>query len=197
MRRSADHERGKTPLTLRRLTVSLGVAVVFLGLAGVISLLAPIQVLNLRREEGNGIHADLTQRLLVFIPIRGKSLSSVTTVRIRTYAPAAYTKPDDPTAVVRPEEQSFLVLEGARGSTEISSSTVNVADAERSVREFLSGSDSQRRLWFVSNWKFGVVATGLVASLGIIILLGAVWDIIVWFARHRSEPEEVATGSRL
>ncbi len=109
----------------------------------------------------------------------------MTNVRTRTYAPPSYTNPDDPTKVVRPEEQSFLVLEEERGSTEISCSTVDVADAERSVREFLSGAESRRRLWFVSNWKFGVLATALVAAPGIIILLGVVWDTIVWFARHR------------
>jgi hypothetical protein len=171
------------------LIVSLSIAVVFLGFACVISLLAPIHVLDLRREDGNGIHADLTQQLLMFIPIRRKTLSSVTNVRIRTYAPPVYTKPDDPTAMVRPEEQTFLVLEGEAGSTEISSSTENVADAERSVRAFLSGSDSRRRLWFVSNWKFGVAATGFVASLGIVVFLGAVCDIIVWFVKHRPKPE--------
>jgi hypothetical protein len=185
MRRLATLERSRTQLGLRGLAVSLCAAVVFLGFACVISLLAPIHVLDLRREDAKGVRADLTQRLLLFIPIRRRTLAPVTNVTIRTSAPPVYTKPGDPTVVVRPEEQSFLVLEGEHGSTEISSSTIDVADAERSVREFLSGSDSQRSLWFVSNWKFGVLVPGLVAALGIIILLGAVWDTIMWFARHR------------
>jgi len=123
------------------------------------------------------------------MPIRSTTLAAVRNVRIRTYAPPVYTNPKDPTVVVRPEEQSFLVLEGERSLIEIASSTVNVAEAEKSIKEFLSASDSQRRLWLISNWKFGVLAPVLVVVPGILILLGAVWDIIVWFATHRDSTE--------
>jgi len=182
MRRSARHERRTS---LRGLTVSLIVAVFFLGFASVISLLAPIYLLNLRREDGNGVSAEVTQRLLLLIPIRKKTLASVTSARTRSYAPSSYIEPGEPTVVVRPEQQGFLALEGERGSTEIPCSPVDVADAERSVEDFLAGSDSRRRLWFVSNWKFAVLTTGLVAAPGIIIILLTAWDIIAWFVRRR------------
>ena len=162
--------------------VSLGVAVAFLGFACLISLLAPVHVLKLHRDDGKGVRADLTQRVLLVIPIRRTTLAPVRNVRLRTYAPAPYSNPNDPTLVVRPEEQGFLVLEGERGSIEISSATADVDEAERNVTQFLSGSDPQRQLWLVSNWKFGVLAPGLVAAPGIIILLGCAWDLIVWFA---------------
>jgi len=61
--------------------------------------------------------------------------------------------------IVRPEQQGFLIFEGERGSTEIPCSPIHVADAERSVDDFLSGADTRRRLWFVSSWKFAVPAT--------------------------------------
>ena len=65
--------------------VTLGVAVAFLGFACVISLLAPIHVLNLHREDRNDVRADLTQRVLLVMPIRSTTLPAVRNVRIRTY----------------------------------------------------------------------------------------------------------------
>ncbi len=193
IRRSARNRPSRTPLTLRSLIVTLGVGVAFLGFACVISLLAPIHVLNLHREDRNDVRADLTQRVLLVMPIRNTTLAAVRNVRIRTYTPPAYTNPKDPTVVVRPEEQSYLVLEGERGLVEIASSTVNVGEAEKSIKEFLSASDSQRRLWLISNWKFGVLAPVLIVAPGLIILLGAVWDIAVWFATHRATSQHTSS----
>jgi hypothetical protein len=115
---------------IRGFAVSFGVAAFFLGFAAVISWLAPVHVLDLRREEEGRIRADIGQRLLLVIPIQRKTLAGVTGVSTRRYAPPPYVNPDEPAAVVRPEEQSFLVLEAARGSTEISISPVDLEDAD-------------------------------------------------------------------
>jgi hypothetical protein len=173
---------------IRGFAVSIGVAAFFLGFAAFISWLAPVHVLELRREEEGRIRADIGQRLLVVIPLQTRTLDGVTGVSTRRYAPPAYVNPDEPTAVVRPEEQGFLVLEAAHGSTETSISPVDLEDAERSVRQFLSGSDARLHRRLVSNWKFGVLVAMLVAAPGVFILLAAAWDVVQGFgARRRSE----------
>jgi len=167
---------------IRGLAVSIGVAAFFLGFAAIISWLAPVHVLDLRREE-EGIRADIAQRLLLVVPIQTRTLAGVTGVSTRRYAPPVYVNPDEPAAVVRPEEQGFLVLQAARGSAEISTSPAELEDAERSVREFLSGSDARLRRRLVSNWKFGVLVATLVAVPGVLILLAVSWDVIRRFGR--------------
>jgi hypothetical protein len=58
-------------------------------------------------------------------------------------------------------------------------SPAQLADAERSVREFLQGAESSLKLRLVSNWKFGVLAVALVALPGVLLVLAACWDIVV------------------
>jgi hypothetical protein len=83
---------------IRGFAVSIGVAAFFLGFAAFISWLAPVHVLELRREEEGRIRADIGQRLLVVIPLQTRTLDGVTGVSTRRYAPPAYVNPDEPTA---------------------------------------------------------------------------------------------------
>jgi hypothetical protein len=69
------------------LAVSIGVAALFLAFASVISFLAPVHVLDVQREDGQGIRADIAQRLLLFIPIHKRAVVGVRGVRTRTSAP--------------------------------------------------------------------------------------------------------------
>jgi hypothetical protein len=60
----------------------------------------------------------------------------------------------------------------------ILTSPAQLADAERSVREFLEGSDTSLRLHLVSNWKFAVIATVLVALPGVLLVVATLWDVV-------------------
>ena len=59
----------------------------------------------------------------------------------------------------------------------ISTSPAQLEDVERSVREFHAGTDASLRLRLVSNWKFGVLAMGLVALPGVLLMLATGWHV--------------------
>jgi hypothetical protein len=169
-------------LTGRGLAASLAVAALLLAVAASISLLAPVHVLTLERAAGQGVRADVAQRLLLVIPIRRRTLLDVRAVDTRTDGQPAYPAPsrrptDVGPAIVRPEEEGRLVLSGANGSIGISTSPATLDDSRRRVAEFLGGSASGLRLRLVSNWKVGVLVTGLVALPGVLIVLAVLWDM--------------------
>jgi hypothetical protein len=167
------------------LAVSIGVAAVFLGLATLISLLAPVHVLTLRRQPSQQVNANVSQLLLLVIPVRVKTVAGITSVSTRTYAAPPSPEPGaNPADVVRPELQAFLVLESGGSQIDVPVSPVDVETARRSVRQFLSGRESVLRFRLVSNWKVGVVAVVLVALPGLLILVGVARDALSWRARR-------------
>jgi hypothetical protein len=154
----------------------------FLLFAAVCSFLAPVHVLTLEREAGPRVRADVTQRLVFVIPIRRRVVFDLRAVDSTTRSQAAYDAPSRrPSDVgpmsVRPETEGRLVLSGKQGSIEISTSPAMLDDSRRRVVDFLHGSAPHLRLWLVSNWKAGVLVTGLVALPGVLILLMVLWDI--------------------
>lgn len=165
----------------------------FLAFAAFSSFLAPVHVLTLEREAGPRVRADLTQQLLLAIPIRRRSLVDVRAVTTRTISQPAYQEPsrrpgDVGPVIVRPEDEGRLVLSGPEGSMDISTSPAMLDDSRRRVADFLGGSESHLRLRLVSNWKVGVLVTLLVALPGVLIVLTVLWDIGVStlrFARRR------------
>jgi hypothetical protein len=189
----ADRPRRDRRLTWRGLAVSLAVAALFLAFAAGSSLLAPVHVLTLEREAGPRVRADLTQRLLLVIPIRRRTVLDVREVASKTHSQPAYAAPsrrppDVGPVTVHPEEEGALVLSGTQGSIDVSTSPAMLDDSRRRVADFLAGSESHLRLWLVSNWKAGVLLTVLVALPGVLIVLAVLWDIgqaALRFARDR------------
>ena len=182
--RSASVRSTRT-VTLHGLVISLAVAAAFLGLGAIVSLLAPVHVLTLRRQGSQDVSADVSQRVLFVIPVRGKTVAGITSVSTRTYAaqpgPQRATNPADE---VRPELQAFLVLEVDGPSVDIPASPADVETIARSVRDFLAGLEPVLRVRIVSNWKVGTVLVALVSLPGLLILVGVAHDIASWRPRR-------------
>jgi hypothetical protein len=182
--RNTTH-RSATRVTLPRLTVSLGIAAIFLGLGTLVSVLAPVHVLTLRRQGPQVVSADISQLVLLVIPVRSKTVAGVTGVSTRTYAATPGPQPaTNPADVVRPELEGFLVIESDGPSAEIPASPSDVEALERSVRDFLAGHEPVLRVRLISNWKVGVVAVVLVALPGLLILVGVARDAASWRPRR-------------
>jgi len=172
-------------MTPRRLAASVGVAALFLGLAALISALAPVSTLTLRRQGSQEASAAVDRLVLFVIAVRGKTLAGITGVSSRTYAPAAGPEPGtNPADVTRPELQGFLVLESDASTIDIPVSPSDIEAVERSVRDFLADDEPLLRLHLVSNWKVGVVAVILVALPGLLIVVGVARDVARWRPRR-------------
>jgi hypothetical protein len=179
------NRRSARRVTPARLAVSLGVAAVFLGLGAGVSVLAPVHLLTLRRQEPQEVSADVNQLVLLVIPIRRKTIARVTGVSARTYAAPPGPQPTaNPADVVRPELQGFLILESDGSIVDIPASPSDVEVVERSARGFLAGHEPVLRLRIVSNWKVGVVAVILVVLPGLLILVGVAYDVASWRPRR-------------
>jgi hypothetical protein len=156
---------------------TFAIAALFLGFASFISLLAPTHVVTLQREGDAQVHATVTRQLLLSVPIRTTTIL-VTGVSSTTHAPEPGPLEEGKVTPVRPEVEGVLVLRGESSSLDVSVSPAQLADVERTIRQFLEGADSHLRLWLVSNWKFAVVATSVVALPGILLLLGTAWHLL-------------------
>jgi hypothetical protein len=180
------NHRSARRVTLASLAVSLGVAAFFWGLGALFSVLAPVHVLTLQRQGPQEVSADVSQLMLLVIPVRGKTVAGVTGVSTRTYAAPPEPEPaTNPADVVRPELQGFLVLESDNSIVDIPASPSDVDAVERSVRDFLTGHEPVLRLRIVSNWKVGVVAVILIVLPGLLILVGVAYDALSWRPRRR------------
>ena len=175
------NHRSARRVTLSGLAVSLGVATVFLGFGALVSLLAPVHVLTLRREVRQEVKADIRQLLLLVVPMRRQTVARVTGVSVRTYgAPPTLEPGRNPADAVRPELEGFLVLESDGWHVDIPASPSDVYSLERATRDFLAGHEPALRLRIVSNWKVGVVAVVLVVLPGLLILVGVARDAVSW-----------------
>jgi hypothetical protein len=143
-----------------------------------ISILAPLHVLTLRRNAQALVDATATRRLLLVIPIGTRTLQGVTSVTHDTYYPEPGPREEHKPSPVRPEAVGTLTLVRQGETLAILTSPAQLDDAERSVREFLQGPDTFLRLYLVSNWKFAVVATVLIALPGVLLIVAALWDVV-------------------
>jgi hypothetical protein len=179
------NRRSARRVTLSGLAVSFGVATVFLGFGAFVSVLAPVHEVTLRREVRQSVRADISQLLLLVVPMRRETVARVTGVSVRIYAAPPSLEPGrNPADAVRPEREGFLVLESDSRHLDIPASPSDVYSLERAARDFLAGHEPVLRLRIVSNWKVGVVAVVLVALPGLLILIGIARDAASWRRRR-------------
>jgi hypothetical protein len=177
-RQRVDKWRPGDPPRRTNNLVVIGIAALFFGVASMISILAPVHVLTLERNTQALVNATATRRLLLVIPIGTRTLQGVTSVSHDTYYPEPGPRDQQRTTPPQPEAVGTLTLVRQGETLAILTSPAQLADAERSVREFLEGSDTSLRLHLVSNWKFAVIATVLVALPGVLLVVATLWDVV-------------------
>jgi hypothetical protein len=182
-RRHERWNRADTPrrLTWRGVAVSLSVAAGFLAFAGFISYIAPVAILQLQREDGGAVRADVTQQVWLVVPRQAGVLRDVERVATDTLQQPTYQAPARPDGTdsrpVTPEQEGVLILSGRNGALKLSVSPIDLDETRRRIDDFLAGSDARLRLWLVSNWKFAVIAQAVVLLPALLILFAVAWDI--------------------
>ena len=168
---------------LKSSVVTLSVVALFIGFAGLITLLAPTYLLVLRRSDA-GVQARIEQRLLWWVPIRVQTVEAVTGVKSATEQPErGDPRPGQSRADVSPAEMvGYVILVGAGGEIRTMVSPENLADVRREIESFLGERDPELRVRTVANWKAAVIAPGIVAALGGLLLLLYLWDVVRWIA---------------
>jgi hypothetical protein len=148
------------------------------GFPALVTAIAPISWVRLTRSEDR-VHARAQTCLLFVFPYNTQTLNDVIGVGDRFVRGERIRRQSRETNN-RTEDQAFLVLHGGDRDVEVSISPVNVESAQRRVEEFLADSAQPNlRLIAVANWKFSIIAGGLISLLTLLYAVGVVASILL------------------
>jgi hypothetical protein len=149
-----------------------------------ITAIVPVSITHFNRD-GDKIRADVRKNLLFVIPSSYSTVHNVVSVN-DTFQAGTSTRSrssSGSSSVTTSEDQAFLVIEGREPAetVKVDVSPVNIDSVLEKAGTFLE--DSQRphlRLVTIANWKFGVVAGGLVSLLTLLYLYIVLSGIVRW-----------------
>ena len=179
--------RHEKPSRLKNVLFVLGFAVLFVGFAGMITLMAPISSIEMARRGDGNVDADVRQYALWVLPFRSMTVRNVRSAADRVDHPepssidGRTSSRDSATeGPLQPEAVGNLILTGADGQVSTYSSPENLYDAVRDVNQFLRGQATHLKFWQVANWKFSVIIPAVVAFPGLLLLVDLALDILRW-----------------
>jgi hypothetical protein len=137
-----------------------------------------------------------TAKTCVFfvIPYKTAVVESLIGVGDRFVAGQAVPRADRRDRTYRSEDESFLLLRGRETDVEVPVSPASVATVSKRIAEFLAQPQAtELRLFVVANWKFSLIAGGLLSLLTVLYFLGLAVSIVFWVLRlarqsGRSDP---------
>lgn len=144
------------------------------GLPALVTAIAPVSWLTFQRS-GDQVVAQAKTCLLFIVPFRTATVSPVASVGDRTVTgPTTYERrPGQRDRERTPETEGFLAIHGPNQTAEVQVTPANLQAVEGKVNAFLQNPNaSELKLFVVANWKFSVVAGGLVSLLAVFYLLG-------------------------
>lgn len=151
---------------------------------GFVTAIAPVSTVKLERR-GETVSAQINTNAFFIVPYRKDHLAQVTEADDRFHA-GEFTRKSHQrkNEGTYSEDESFLVLRGPAGTIEASVSPVNVDDVLAKAQAFLKDPQaSELRLFVVANWKFSVIAGGLVSLLTVLYVVGVTISVLQFFAR--------------
>jgi hypothetical protein len=156
------------------------------GLPAFATAIAPVGVTHLERE-GTNVRATITWNVFFVIPYHRATVENVTAIDDRFHAGELSEIPgntaDETRRQVRSEDEAFLVIHGPSGDGEVPVSPVSIRRVLEKARDFLNDENAkQLRLITVANYKFGVLAGGILSLLTVLYVLGVIFSLgrFVW-----------------
>ncbi len=156
------------------------VALLFcVGLPAFVTAIAPVSWVRFQRH-GETVSANVQVCLFFVVPYRNMAVAPVIGVDDRFVEGKLEPRDAGKSSAQRhrSEDEGFLVIHGEGQSVEAPVSPVNLPRVVQRAQEFLSNSQaSDLRMIVVANWKFSVIAGGLLSLLtvlygaGLILLL--------------------------
>jgi hypothetical protein len=125
-----------------------------------------------------GVHASITWNVFFVIPYHRAEVTDVTAVDDRFHGGELSQVPGntgEEASRVRSEDEAFLVVHGPSGDREVPVSPVSIRQVVKRARDFLNDDQAKDlRLVTVANYKFGILAGGVLSLLTLLYLLGVV-----------------------
>lgn len=144
---------------------------------GFVTAIAPVSWVQFTRS-GETVTATAQTCALFCIPYRRQQVSPVIGVDDRFIQGriSNHRRREDQN---RSEDEAFLQIHGEQKSVEVPVSPVNIARVVQQTSQFLEDPRStQLKLVVVANWKFSVIAGGLLSLLTVLYVVGLVLTIL-------------------
>lgn len=186
MNTTPESAESKRPATLGEMIFGQAILFIFcVGLPAVFTAAAPLTVTHLTRE-GSTLTAHVSKRVLFLIPFQRVTLRDVTSVGDRFVAGSTSTvrNPTGGARTTRTEDSAFLTIESATGSAKVEVSPVNIEAVLEKAGAFVDDpSKTSLRFVTVANWKFGVIAGGVLSLLTVFYLYLQIGSLVRWLGR--------------
>lgn len=150
------------------------------GLPAAFTALAPVATIDFERA-GPGVAVKVTSYLLFIIPYRRQALPEVNRIsdefrRGKTYVETVERNGRQVRETRRNDDEAYLVLAGYGQSIRLPVSPANIQTVRQRAEQFLAEPEPPAmRLRTVPNWKFSVLAGGVLSLLTLIYLGVLVW----------------------
>ncbi len=157
-----------------------------------LTMIAPVCTVDLERQ-GEQVTASVAWNCFFVIPFHRRVIADVTTVDDHVIAGELAQQTSrgigDSVSEFTTESQGFFVIHGKTGEIKVPVSPENLSDTRQKASEFLKTKNGAPSLHFrtVANWKFGVVAGGILTLFTVVYL----WTAIAWcFRRGKPQPQQ-------
>ncbi len=169
--------------------------ILFLGCVGLpafITMIAPVCAVKMEREAEH-VTASVQWNCFFVIPFHRRTVTDVTGVDDHVIAGQfvhnSNRGPGENSLDTVTEDQGFLVIHGKDEEVKVPVSPENLSDVQARAKEFLQAKNGEPhlRLTTVANWKFGVIAGGLLTFMTVIYF----WTIAAWWLRRGKPQPEV------
>lgn len=149
---------------------------IFVGFPALVTAIAPVSWIKFERQDGQ---VSVTARtcLLFFVPYKTVHLDPVTGIGDRFVAgTTTRERRTGRDRVTKSEDEGFLVIHSSDQSAEISVTPFNIKSVTERAQGFLDDPQAtELKMFVVANWKFSVIAGGLISLLTVlyvVILVG-------------------------
>lgn len=150
----------------------------FVGFPAAVTAIAPVSWVTFERTAGQ-VNAQAKTCLFFFIPYRSRTIESVDRISTRfvagEYSDDSSRRRSEQT---KSEDQGFLVIHSQDQAIDVPVSPVNLKTSMQQARDFLDQPNAtQLQLFLVANWKFSVIAGGLLSLLTVLYLVLLSFDL--------------------
>jgi hypothetical protein len=147
---------------------------VCVGFPALVTAMAPVSWVKFHRQEGR-VTATAKTCLLFVVPFRSSVVESAAHVGRRDVR-GTYTRHNRSgrrDVHTKSEDEGFLVIEGASQTAEVPVTPHNLASVIEKSQAFLDDPQAtELKMFVVANWKFSVIAGGLVSLLTVLYVVG-------------------------
>lgn len=158
--------------------------VVCVGAPGFLTAMVPVSWLKFERK-GDRVTAQAKVCVFFIIPYRTEHVAPVVAVSDREKSGSVTRHRRTGTdRYTQAEDQGYLTIEGPDHSAEVLVSPHDLKSVMEKVTAFLKDSQPKElKLYVVANWKFGVIAGGLLSLLTVIWVIGVSISLVLMVLR--------------